>query len=535
LTLLDDFCSESVFIGLILCEIIYLSLIFITYAIYIISYAAFFVFDPLVFLELMTFIFCVRLFFCFFFCARHVQLGASDEKSKVVNDASVGDPSRFPIEPSWPCKHRINLVNFHEQFRTTGFQELPCPSCDSFIGYMRIFPHFIFNHFPDVVCVPELVDVELAELMLDHIIRSNSLYLMRNAATFRILHLGFFGFALQLALSVGTDEMFQFIVNLDGITAEQSDLDYAVLLCLSHGKFGSLSYLLDAGANVNALHTHGLTALQMAILDNDLPSIRCLVEMTGRDSVNFSVLPSNYPLNLAVLKDQEEAVRILLQAGADPKFPASPKSPIIYGARNEVIFELLLGATDHRKYFWPSGYNLLHRFVIEAKISLAKILLHRGGFDFRLQNGKICFLLHTIVIFGDTEVLRFLLEKGADIYEAPDEFTQKMISNRITGCRFKTCPAAVFAVLLGHTQILELFLEFGFDPNYRFSMFDGTTWSLLHAACGLNLVDVARILISFGADTNCIDSRGRNVFFGDYLKFESTVMSGCASSLKNHS
>lgn len=83
----------------------------------------------------------------------------------------------------------------------------------------------------------------------------------------------------------------------------------------STGDVGRVRILLDSGAEIDALDTHGQTALMIAAHRGDTELVRLLVQRSA--NLNHTAKYRLTALMLAVIADHPDAVSVLVAAGAD--------------------------------------------------------------------------------------------------------------------------------------------------------------------------------------------------------------------------
>lgn len=150
---------------------------------------------------------------------------------------------------------------------------------------------------------------------------------------------GFYGkTALYLAAQSGHKDMFKYLYPLTSDHEQRAsaqrklpaellriqrskdkttcDLFYAIAYATKSGNYASLQKLIEAGANVNAFHKDGITALHEAINIENTKIIRLLIKA----GANCELKDESYgwtPLIRAVNKESLEMVQLLVEADAD--------------------------------------------------------------------------------------------------------------------------------------------------------------------------------------------------------------------------
>jgi len=120
------------------------------------------------------------------------------------------------------------------------------------------------------------------------------------------------------------------------------------------------------------------------------------------------------------------------------------------------------------------------------KKALSGSLFHKGA-DVNSPDGKGRLVLCIAVERGDLEMIRFLLDEGADMEAKYDGLTPLMLASR-----------------KGSADIVRLLLERGANPNEQ-----GTASSrALHFALGTRSEEIVGLLLSHGAEVDCRDSLG---------------------------
>jgi ankyrin repeat protein len=293
----------------------------------------------------------------------------------------------------------------------------------------------------------------------------------------------------------------------------------ALMWAAAEGRVGALRALVRHGADVDARSTvrnvstpsrsgppmtsvvGGITPLILASRQNDAASIRELLE-AGAD-VNLTMGDGGSALLLAILNGHYESAMTLLETGADPNLADARGRAALYAAIDMRNFE----TTDLPS---PQVDDLDVLVLIDALIErgadtnarLSDTLPYRGGLNPTWLEEVGATPFYRAAASGDIEVMRLLLERGADPdVTASDGSTPLMAAAGVgwlPGITFEWPPEDALAAL-------ELCLELGNDVNAANA--DGLT--ALHGAAfrGWNLA--VRLLVENGAELTAADGQGR--------------------------
>lgn len=278
-----------------------------------------------------------------------------------------------------------------------------------------------------------------------------------------------------------------------------------------------------------------------------------LRKMTGlrRALRGICLWSANTALRLAVVREQEEVVRILIENGADVDSKHCYNFTLLHYAvvsNNLPITSLLIenganvssinhmGRTplhtavehdfeDMARLLVEKGADVnvkhhgdrdmctpLHRAVIAANKSVVALLLKSGAEVNTRSHGKYT-PLHLAARIGSQDCVRMLLDAGAEVDpEAHDKNTPlhmaarrgqhdivKILIEHGAGVNLKgwqKCTPFHSAVLWGHFTTSQLLLEKGADVNSKNRR--GNT--ALHLAARYGEVDLVRLLVENGAD-----------------------------------
>jgi ankyrin repeat protein len=243
--------------------------------------------------------------------------------------------------------------------------------------------------------------------------------------------------------------------------------------------------LLDAGADVNAAQTDGMTALHWAVYHDDADTAGLLVRSGA--NVNAANQYGVPPLSLACTNGNADLVKLLLDAGADANASLLGGESVLMTAARvgnlEVVKALLArGANpnarerlDQTALMWAASEG--HAAVVRALID--------GGADVRAKLQSGFTPLFFAVREGHIDVARVLLEAGVDVNETlqrEEDRRRLAVSDPV---RRGTGPL-MMAVENGHFELAIALVEAGADPNDR-----RTGFTPLHAVSWVRKPDAS--------------------------------------------
>jgi ankyrin repeat protein len=229
------------------------------------------------------------------------------------------------------------------------------------------------------------------------------------------------------------------------------------------GTASELRVLLDGGLDPNTKTAAGVTLLMLAVADPE--KVKLLVER-GAD-VNARAKGGATALTAAApLEGNTEAIRSLLAAGADANLMT------------------------------PTGATPLSLAATGDRTAVRLILDHLPGTDLRFQSGGNSFYADPLakpVALGDENMVRLLVENGADVNSHPEKGGRGV-------------PVLSLAVINGQYRMVKLLLSLGADVNYPDPL--GMTPLLWAAICDYGRTDIAEALLTAGADSKAVDKNG---------------------------
>ncbi|PGH17926.1 hypothetical protein AJ79_00825 [Helicocarpus griseus UAMH5409] len=237
---------------------------------------------------------------------------------------------------------------------------------------------------------------------------------------------------LLVAGQKGHHGIVKLLLEKDGVDLEykRSRLEYTPLAhALTNGHDAVVKLLLDAGANIDpwprGRKRMGLcpSLLSIAAKEGRCELIKLLLA-TGKLHVDDGGYRRESPLVTAVRGGHESAVKLLVEAGANPKVSL----PLFFSYYPTTLLQIAIG----------QGYN-----------NIVKVLLAAGGFDVNSDADTLRPLLVTAAEKGNSELVRLLL--------TTDNVDLNVKDHRGT--------ALCYAALEGHVEITKLLLDAGADPN----------------------------------------------------------------------
>ncbi|KAH8817564.1 ankyrin repeat-containing domain protein [Flagelloscypha sp. PMI_526] len=212
---------------------------------------------------------------------------------------------------------------------------------------------------------------------------------------------GTYGTVLQTAVSKGNWE----------IKRESTALQTAA----SKGNWDIVRFLIEEGADVNAVAELYETALQIAIFEGNLEMSSFLVEK-GAD-VNAVAGILELPLHIAARKWDLEIIQFLVENGADVNRVNRWSETALFGAASKgklevVSFLIDNGAdVDARGELYGSALQIA---ASHGNWEIACLLIEEGA-DVNAADGECGTALQAAAGQGDLEIVSFLIEKGADV------------------------------------------------------------------------------------------------------------------------
>ena len=270
---------------------------------------------------------------------------------------------------------------------------------------------------------------------------------------------------------------------------------------------GTLLYLLEMGADVNAMNADSLTPLHYASHQGNTAVVKVLIEQNA--DLNIKDKDGWTALHLAVLKGHTQVVEVLLKGDVDveqktERYRSSALALAAQDGQTSTVNGLLkAGASFNVSDI--NGYTPLHTASGRGHVGVVETLL-KAGASIGGRNNEGLTPLHCASWRGHVGVVETLLKAGASF----DLRTESGYT------------ALIRSAYWGHKRITELLLAAGADIRATSKTFGGTVLNEVlyqhHEDCDKHLCafcagsetrqDMVKLLCEKGADTSAKNDDG---------------------------
>jgi len=270
----------------------------------------------------------------------------------------------------------------------------------------------------------------------------------------------------------------------------------ALMYAAEKGHLGVVELLIKKGALIDVNDNEGSNVLSQVVFNGDKDIVALLLKIQDKKNI------SNLPLETAAMQGHKGIVGLLLSYGANvdkvDEYGKTPLHRASYGGYNDII-EILLdnGASINVKRV--DNWSVLMSAVISGKLSSVELLLDEGV-DYTVQTSASCNV-------GSTALSLALRDKHYDIAKRLSREAKKIDSNN-----YFVLESLVSAAYFGDLSLVNsLLLTKNMDVNAKLKFTRGKfkSKSALMAASINGQIDVAKLLISFGAEIDLKDKFGR--------------------------
>lgn len=308
------------------------------------------------------------------------------------------------------------------------------------------------------------------------------------------------------------------------------------------GKAEIVKLLLDAGADINAGDFENSQPLHNAAVSGNVDTLRVLLEHKGNIDArdDYQMTPLHFALNFR----KPEAARFLVEQGADVNARNHHGgTPLIYASFSndiELIGLLIKKGADPDQIGMNDG-SALHIAAAQGQLEIARLYLENDA-NPNVKNSEGDTPLFWCGRERSLPVARLLIEHGADVLARNKHggtcLHNAMHGNSVTVARFfvdQGCPINVMDnfgwsplanASFGSPDVVEYLLMNGAKVDLKCSPVatgkkarkkgdksaDSCVCSpvstALHSAVTRGHLDIAKQLVSYGADVNVVDQNG---------------------------
>ncbi|KAL6799179.1 ankyrin repeat-containing domain protein [Trichoderma sp. SZMC 28013] len=304
-------------------------------------------------------------------------------------------------------------------------------------------------------------------------------------------------YLLHIATQRGHEAMMTLLLD-EGFDLESQDEEGWTPLqhAAANGHEAVVKLLLQKGANPESKNKGGQTPLFEAAKNGHDAILRLLLQKGA--NLDIKDKWGRTPLLQAMDFGHEAVTKLLLENGANLlEVPVDSDTPLIIASRNgdyqmvKLLLEHGVNPNPEKPRAWTTA---LHSAASKGHVEIVRLLLNKGA-DLGYMVQSFMFyesesVLHKAAEYGHEAVMRLLLDSGAN-------FGDK------ASWRDVFCSAAG----RGYKAVIKLLVESGIGPNFMFSRSGSQGTPLLSAAYGEHEKTV-KLLLEYGADPNASDIDG---------------------------
>jgi ankyrin repeat protein len=335
--------------------------------------------------------------------------------------------------------------------------------------------------------------------------------------------------ALMFAGNQGHLEVVKYLVEKGAdITATDKNNRTALMQASGNGYLEIVKYMVEKGANLTLTDKNNRTALDWARANNKLAVVEYLSNIYNNDLIaaaqngnlsnvrtalekgaNINYRSGQYnrtPLLEASYRGHLEVVKYLLERGANLNLVDRDGNTALDLARTgnkPAVYTHLSSLTG----------NNIFTAAQKGKLDDVRFLQQNGAYINQRSGDYNSTPLMEASLYGHLEVVKFLVEKGADITATDDDGDTAFFYARwgehypvIDYLRSQSTSLLYKAAKNGDTFSVELAVENGANINYRDN--DDNTPIVIAAIAGK--YDVVELLVELGANVNARNKEGRS-------------------------
>lgn len=284
---------------------------------------------------------------------------------------------------------------------------------------------------------------------------------------------------LCTAIRDNRKEIFQLLLSR-GADPNTKASEYPLWKCITHKRVHFMPALLAAGASL----TSPKGILEQAVSSNNMEALVWLLDQ--QVDPNMRNADGSSPLTTAIRENRAEMVDLLISRGADPNLRGQDW-PICMAVRSPAILRRILAVISEPRAF----KGVMEMAVTAGQLESVKLLV-AAGVSIEDRNGGVFSPLTTAIRTDNKQIVSYLMNEGGADVNAPGEHLPIVKALR----RYK-----------GDTDIITWLLEKGADPN---KVYRG--WNAMMQAVEMGDAKVLKLLTAQqGVDLGVVDDLGRTV------------------------
>lgn len=299
------------------------------------------------------------------------------------------------------------------------------------------------------------------------------------------------GAALMTAIIEGHKSMVEAFLNIKDINLDVRDYNGDTLLHLAviNGNWNIGNILIKKGAQIDAVNYKDITPLAEAVFFGNIKFVNILLE----HGADINITKPDPLLQVAVLERHPDIVETLLRRGARPVKDEDGRTPleIAISTGQLHIVQILFQFDTDIDINAPglNRYSFLHMAAMFGNLEIVKYLVKRGAnIDAKIPHGSKK-PIHLAARYGHVKCVEFFLEAGMNIEDAE-------------GAGFTVLH---YAAIWGKAELAKFLIKkFG-----NVNAFNQKALQPIHLASMGEFVDVIYILLDSGAIYNEEDSSGK--------------------------
>ncbi len=309
---------------------------------------------------------------------------------------------------------------------------------------------------------------------------------------------------VHLVASYNSVKVLAYLIQLGLDINAQNDFNYTpAFSAFLNDRFEAFQLLVDNGADLRLKNNSNLTVTEIAIMQNKLDFVKCILSNRGtkHDGINydpyvlaldfqaisvFDYLKSvNYPMKVkleellfaACKNGQIEIISTILRQGLSINVCHKKRTPLLTAVINEQM-EVTRYLLDQGADPNPKGHPPLLYAIKKGNIEMVKVLIEKGANPFD-QGKKQLTPLMTAVYFGHIDIVKYFVGLGEDVNRigikkliplaVAAEVGQYEIASYLLEQGATILPNVksplTMAIQFGHTRIIELLFSQGFCLN----------------------------------------------------------------------